>query len=395
MMVFLIVCASVAIAVAVAVPILVFAIQIFVAAPTRQLSPQAAGRPGFGVIVPAHDEEQGIASTLQSIRRELTGSDRLVVVADNCSDRTAEIAAAAGAEVTSRDDPTHRGKGFALDHGLQFLIGTGAPEVVIIVDADCQVAQGALSRITSLAASTGRPVQAAYLMTPSRSGDLSPIRNLAWFTKNYVRPLGWLKLGLPTQLTGSGMAFPTHLLGSVRLATDELVEDLTLGLKLALQGRAPLFCPEAVVTSQFPDDVGAEKSQRTRWEHGYLHSIITHAPRLFSESIKRRDLNLLGLVLDLIVPPLSLLIVLTLVSLIQGTLVSLWTGTAAPFVVSFVAAAVFVLAVLVLWFRFGRDFCSAADLLKVPLYVLAKIPLYLKFILNRQRVWVRTNRDSR
>lgn len=50
---------------------------------------------------------------------------------------------------------------------------------------------------------------------------------------------------------------------------------------------------------------------------------------------------------------------------------------------------------MVLWSRFGRDFCSLADLLKVPIYVLAKIPLYLKFILNRQRVWVRTDRDSR
>lgn len=394
-MLVLIVWASAAIAIAVAIPSFVFAIQIFIAARNRHLPLQEASRPGFAVIVPAHDEEQGIASTLQAIRGELTDLDRLLVVADNCSDRTGDIAAAAGAEVTSRDDPAHRGKGFALDHGLQFLIRTGAPEVVVIVDADCQVAQGALSRIAALAASTGRPVQAAYLMTPSRSGDLSPIRNLAWFTKNYVRPLGWLKLGLPTQLTGSGMAFPTHLLGSVRLATDELVEDLTLGLKLALRGHAPLFCPEAVVTSQFPDEVSAEISQRTRWEHGYLHSMITHAPRLFSESVRRRDSNLLGLVLDLTVPPLSLLTVLALASLIQGTLVFLWTGTAAPFGVSFVSAAVFMLAILVLWFRFGRDFCSAEDLLKVPIYILAKIPLYLKFILNRQRVWVRTNRDSR
>ncbi|QOG22156.1 glycosyltransferase family 2 protein [Bradyrhizobium sp. SEMIA] len=391
----LIVCASFAIAVAVAVPILVFAVQIFVAARTGHVPPQDVRRPGFAVIVPAHDEEQGIAPTLQSIRRELTGSDRLVVVADNCSDRTADVAAAAGAEVTSRNDPMHRGKGFALDHGLQFLTRTGAPEVVIIVDADCQVAEGALARIAALAASTGRPVQAAYLMAPTRSGDLSPIRNLAWFTKNYVRPLGWLQLGLPTQLTGSGMSFPTHLLGSVSLATDELVEDLSLGLKLALRGRAPLFCPEAVVTSQFPEDVRAEKSQRTRWEHGYLHSIITHAPRLFGEAIKRRDLNLLGLVLDLIVPPLSLLIVLTLASLFQGALVFFWTDTAAPFAISLGSTAVFVLAVMVLWSRFGRDFCSLADLLKVPIYVLAKIPLYLKFILNRQRVWVRTDRDSR
>lgn len=391
----LIACASVAIAVALAVPIFVFAIQIFLAAGSRQSSPQLPDRPAFAVIVPAHDEEQGIAATLQSIGGELTDLDRLVVVADNCSDGTAEVAAATGAEVIARHDPTRRGKGFALDHGLQFVNRTKAPEVVIIVDADCQVAPGALSRLAALAAMTARPVQAAYLMTPSQGGHLSPIRNLAWFTKNYVRPLGWMRLGLPTQLTGSGMAFPTHRLGSVKLATDELVEDLALGLKLALLGCAPLFCPDAVVTSQFPDDAGAEKSQRTRWEHGYLHSIMIYAPRLFYDAMLRRDLNLLGLGLDLIVPPLSLLMVLTLMSVILSSLVFVWTGALASFIVSLVSAAVFVFAVFVLWSRFGRDFCSLEDLLKVPIYVLAKIPLYLKFILNRQRVWVRTDRDSR
>lgn len=385
---------SLAVAFTIAVPILVFATQILLAVRSGQEVLEVTDRPAFAVIVPAHDEEQGIASTLRSIAAELGGRDRLVVVADNCSDRTAELAAATGAEVTTRHDPARRGKGFALDHGLKFVVRTGAPKAVVIVDADCQVHSGALARIAALAVASARPVQSAYLMTPSRSGPLSPIRNLAWFTKNYVRPLGWSKLGLPTQLTGTGMAFPTPLLQSVNLATDELVEDLTLGLKLAMRGSAPLFCPDAVVISQFPEDGGAEKSQRTRWEHGYLHTIVTHAPRLLYESIRQRDLALLGLTLDLIVPPLSLLMLVTVMSFVLATLVLLGSGAIAPFIVSSAAAAVFTLAVSILWLRFGRDICSVEELSKVPFYVIAKIPLYLKFISNRQRAWVRTDRDS-
>lgn len=386
---------SLAVAVVVALPIFVFAAQILLAVRSGRPPLQAARRPGLVVIVPAHDEELGIASTLRSIAAQLGDRDRLVVVADNCSDRTAEIAAAAGAEVTSRHDPARRGKGFALDHGLAFVVRTGAPEAVVIVDADCQVGPGALSRLAALAVATGRPVQSTYLMVPSRSGPLSPIRNLAWFTKNYVRPLGWSKLGLPTQLTGTGMAFPTPLLQSVNLATDELVEDLTLGLRLALRGSAPLFCPDAVVTSQFPEDAGAEKSQRTRWEHGYLHSIVSHAPRLVYQSMRQRDVALLGMTLDLIVPPLSLLMLATIISLMLATLVLLESGAIAPFIVGSAVAAVFALSVLVLWSRFGRDLCSFEELLKVPVYVVAKIPLYLKFISNRERAWVRTDRDSK
>lgn len=391
----LILCVSLAVAVAAAIPVFVFAAQIFLAIRKGEPSLQALRRPSLAVIVPAHDEEQGIASTLRSIAAQLEDRDRVVVVADNCSDRTAAIAAAAGAEVTSRHDPARRGKGFALDHGLEFVVRTGAPEVVVIVDADCQVGPGALARLAALAVATGRPVQSAYLMTPSRSGHLAPIRNLAWFTKNYVRPLGWSRLGLPTQLTGSGMAFPTPLLQSVKLATDEIVEDLTLGLKLALRGSAPLFCPDAVVTSQFPDDAGAEKSQRTRWEHGYLHSIVTHAPRLVYESLRQRSLTLLGMTLDLIVPPLSLLMLVTIMSVMMGAFALLGAGAVVPFVVSSTVAAVFALAVLMLWSRFGRDLCSVEELLKVPFYVFAKIPLYLKFISDRQRAWVRTDRDPK
>lgn len=386
---------SLAVAVVVAIPIFVFATQIFLALRGGLPSLQAPRRPDLVVIVPAHDEERGIASTLRSIAAQLEERDRLVVVADNCSDRTAEMAAAAGAEVTTRHDPAHRGKGFALDHGLGFVVRTGAPEVVVIVDADCQVGPGALSRLAALAVATGRPVQSAYLMTPSRSGHLSPIRNLAWFTKNYVRPLGWSRLGLPTQLTGTGMAFPTPLLQSVKLATDDLVEDLTLGLKLALRGSAPLFCPDAMVTSQFPEDAGAERSQRTRWEHGYLHSIVTHAPRLAYESIRQRNLALLGMTLDLVVPPLSLLMLATIISWMLATLVLLGSGAIAPFIVSSAVAGIFALAVSLLWSRFGRDLCSVQELLKVPFYVIVKIPLYLKFIANRQRAWVRTDRDSK
>lgn len=70
----------------------------------------------LAVLIPAHDEEEGIATTLESL---LDGdypasARRVIVVADNCSDATAARAAATGAEVWERTDPANRGKGFAL-----------------------------------------------------------------------------------------------------------------------------------------------------------------------------------------------------------------------------------------------------------------------------------------
>src|SRR5262249_21997555 len=70
------------------------------------------------VLIPAHDEAKVLSRTLAGVLPELAAGDRVLVVADNCTDDTAAIARAAGAEVLERDDPRHRGKGFALDAGI-------------------------------------------------------------------------------------------------------------------------------------------------------------------------------------------------------------------------------------------------------------------------------------
>src|SRR5580698_973772 len=79
-------------------------------------------RPPAAVIVPAHDESSGLAPTLSNIKEQLRPGDRLLVVADNCTDQTAAVARDAHAEVTERNEPTKRGKGYALDWGMQHLV---------------------------------------------------------------------------------------------------------------------------------------------------------------------------------------------------------------------------------------------------------------------------------
>ena len=120
-------------------------------------------RPRIAVLVPAHNESAVIVSTLASLRSQLHEADRLLVVADNCSDDTASLARSAGAEVLERVDLERRGKGFALDFGLHYLQAV-PPEVLVIVDADCQVAPEALHRLAARALQKCCPVQGLYLM---------------------------------------------------------------------------------------------------------------------------------------------------------------------------------------------------------------------------------------
>ena len=187
-----------------AIPTTVLCLEI-VAGLVRRQVPTSPGR-GAGrriaVLVPAHNESVAIAATLEDIKAQLRPGDRLLVVADNCTDDTAAVAGLSGAEVVKRQDSERIGKGYALDWGLRHL-DKDPPDVVIVIDADCRLSEGSIARLTGACSMTGRPVQALDLMTaPAGSGINKLIAEFAWRVKNWVRPLGLAGLGLPCQMAG-------------------------------------------------------------------------------------------------------------------------------------------------------------------------------------------------
>ncbi len=346
------------------------------------------------VLVPAHNEEMGIRSTLDGLLASLKKQDRLVVIADNCSDATAEVARAAGAIVVERQDLTRVGKGYALDYGLRF-IETDPPDVVVIIDADCQVEPKAVETLTERAFATGRPMQATYLMEqPSDSTPKHAISAFAFKVKNLVRPSGLGRLGLPCLLMGTGMAFPWSAIGSVDLASGHIVEDMKLGLDLAIAGYAPVFCPDADVTGRLPQHDQAAETQRTRWEHGHLQSILTYVPVLLKAALQKRRFDLLALALDLCVPPLSLLVVLW-IGFSIGSLVAAYLGASwIPMGFLAIAGLALISAIFAAWAKFGRSDLPLRELLAIPFYILWKVPLYFNFLIRPQKTWVRTERDQ-
>lgn len=377
------------------IPVLLLLLQtLSAAAPLGAAPPLSGRRPRSAILVPAHNEEAGIGATLASLQPQLQAGDRILVVADNCSDNTAGAVRAAGAEVCERFNTTLRGKGYALDFGVRQL-EADPPEVVIIVDADCIVEAGALARLAHDAAASGRPVQALYLMDPpANAGLMKKIAHFAWVVKNLVRPLGYHRLGLPCQLMGTGMAFPWPLISTAALATGHIVEDMKLGMELAEAGKAPLFCPHATVYSSFPASAEGTDTQRARWEHGHMSMIVSEALPLLLRGLVRGRPAVVALALDLCVPPLALLALLTLALGAAALLFALLAGAAAPAVLALLALGGFGLAVLLAWWRYGRRILGAGDMLMAVFYIFWKIPLYFRFFINRQVEWVRSKRDS-
>lgn len=393
-LVFFIGCALLVMGGLLGIPVAVLLLEVVAAAlrPHRKPVPREWRRLSVAVLVPAHNEEAGIARTVASVSSQLRAGDRLVVVADNCTDTTAAVARTAGAEVTERCDGTRRGKGYALDWGLRWL-SEAPPEVVVIIDADCMLAPGTIDDLARAAVSTRRPVQALDLMTaPDSSAVNLKVAEFAWRVKNWVRPLGLGALSLPCQLMGTGMAFTWPLLRSTGLASGDLVEDLKLGLDLALAGYPPLFCPSAVVTSEFPSSIAAARRQSERWEHGHLMTILVIAPRLIAAALRRRDLTLVALVLDLAVPPLTLLGLVMVATLVPASLLAA-LGDSAALWADLTDLAAFIVALVVAWTRFGRDVVPARTLAAVAGFVWAKLPIYGRLLLRGPVAqWTRTDR---
>ncbi len=384
------------ISLAIFAPLAAFALECFLAILPRRRQPLTTStrHPRTAVLIPAHNEQLGLQQTLQVLLPTLDGNDRVVVVADNCDDQTAEIARAAGVEVINRNDPARRGKGYALDFAVQYL-RQNPPEVIIILDADCLVSAHTIKILAQQAHQTGRQVQALNLtdLLPARD-SLQVLATLANRFTNLIRPLGLLKVGLPCRLMGTGMALPWSLMESLQLAGNNLVEDMQWGIDLALAGHWPLFCPEARVTSALPPQARAFVSQRRRWEHGHLRTIITQLPRLLAISLWQGNFRLFCLAWDLSIPPLSLLavfwsaaIMFSLAAIPGGA--SWWPAT--------ILAGGGLLTALAFggaWFVHCRRQIPFKALIKAPLYIIRKLPIYFAFILRPQSLWVRTERDK-
>jgi cellulose synthase/poly-beta-1,6-N-acetylglucosamine synthase-like glycosyltransferase len=352
-------------------------------------------RPRLAVLVPAHDEESGIGATVTALRTDLAAGDFVLVVADNCSDGTAAVAAGAGARVIERRDPLQRGKGFALAFGIKHL-AANPPQVVVVVDADCRVAAGGVERLAHRALVTGRPVQAEYLLRPPLHPDSrTAISGLALVVRNQVRPRGLWRLHLPCPLTGSGMAFAWALLRDAPALNGNLVEDMALGIELAIRGSPPLPCPEVAVWSELPEGGRAQLVQRRRWEHGHLATLLAQGPRLLAVGLMRLRIDLVAMALDLMVPPMALLVMLIGTVTAASLLAWFFGALRLPLLLALASTGAVGLAVLVAWLRFARSALSMGSLLAVPLYLAWKLPLYLGYLVRgRHKNWERTARTS-
>ena len=371
-----------------------FAVEILAGVPrSRGEAPGPGNTPRAVIVVPAHDEAKIIDVALRALTSAARGVAEILLIADNCTDDTAQIARRRGVTVSERSDAERRGKGFALAHA-QALLMAAPPEVVVVLDADCTIDGASLRALIAATAGSRRPSQAINLLrAPARPrSPLVALSSFAFLIKNLLRQRGLQRLAGSVHLTGTGMALPWTLFATAPLATASIVEDLKLGIDLAAAGHAPQLVPGAIVWSD-PSTVSGTMIQRRRWETGFIATAAKAVPALLAAALRRGSGSLLCLAFDLCIPPLALLIATAMAFLTCAVIATLVLGAGwAP--ASTLAAALLIAgtALLIAWWREGRGFVSLGELARIPFYMLWKLPLYLGLRRAADGPWLRTGR---
>jgi cellulose synthase/poly-beta-1,6-N-acetylglucosamine synthase-like glycosyltransferase len=267
----------------------------------------------FVVLVPAHDEEALLGVTLGSLQQQTYPRERyrVVVIADNCGDRTSEIARSfEDIWVYERRDPSNRGKGQALRWVFERLKAEGhAFDAYVVVDADSLAEPALLAELAEGIAGGARALQVHYTVRNSEEAPSAALRWLALALRNHVLPYGRSTLGGSAQLLGNGMCFTRALLERHPWQVTALAEDLQYYLALVQAGERVAYVPGVAVRGHMPTSFAQMRTQDIRWESPLPQGQGRGATlRLLRDGIHARDIVRLDAFAARLVPPLSMLV---------------------------------------------------------------------------------------
>lgn len=360
----------------------------------RRHTPSDAPTQRIALMIPAHNEQHGIEAVVAAALGLDYPTDQrdVFVIADNCDDDTVAIAEKAGAIVFERHDLDNRGKGQALDWCLKTHRDTLSKyDAIAFVDADMEITSNFLSEISaSFADPSVEIVQTMNMVSNPDANWRSALGFMSFAVINHVRPSGRCWLGGTAELKGSGMAFRSELLLEYGWPAHTIAEDIEFAKQLLLDGHKVSYNPNARVTSDIPTHAVQVHIQQSRWEGGKTYLAKKYFPLFLKRLLRRPSLVYVDALLDTLVPPLTLLVAMTLFCGLFSFLT--FPGFTILFAVSIgfigltiVAALAQLRAPIKVWLYIAT----------VPVFMAWKLPLLFKVFTGKTETgWERTPRDE-
>ena len=349
----------------------------------------------FALLVPAYNEELLISQLCESLLK-IDYSHKyfdVFIIADNCTDRTAEIAGAFPVRVLVRNDPERTGKGYAIDWALDRL-EFERYDAVLIVDADNIVDSGILKELNRFIASGEEAIQ-CYNSIANRSDSwLSELLFVSRTVNNLFYHHAKYKLGLSSYLTGNGICFTTGLLKTLGWKAFSIGEDWEYYAKLINNRIKVAFAKDAKVFHQESTSISQATTQRFRWSSGRFSVLKNSGIGLFLSGIRNKDWFTVDASFPLVFPNYSLQVNMTMI----GLFISLMIFSSASIFTYLFLTLLLCQFVLFLAGAFisGSPLRALRALLFAPVFLVWKGVIdFLSFTgLYRTDKWIRTRRHK-
>jgi cellulose synthase/poly-beta-1,6-N-acetylglucosamine synthase-like glycosyltransferase len=253
-------------------------------------SPAAApGKPSERLLflIPAHNEQDLIERCVQSLLAQdyPAAMRQVVIVADNCTDATASLAAAAGATVLERFDVSQAGKGFAIQWALERLPRESF-DAMVVIDADTIVEPDFATELTRFAPLTQKALQAYDGLSNEYENNLTRLAGVLTRSRYEIAIPVKVRAGLSCPLTGDGIILGSTLLQKHPWRVDTITEGWELYARLTLAGEIVGYVANSRLYAQEAKSIRQSGSQRIRWSAGRMSVLreywraILRSPRL-------------------------------------------------------------------------------------------------------------------
>ncbi|WP_166241265.1 glycosyltransferase family 2 protein [Paenibacillus turpanensis] len=241
--------------------------------PKKESEKQFEPQKSFAVLVAAHNEEAVVGALIENLK-QLNYPKNLYdvfVICDNCTDGTADVTRALGAQAMERNVPNLRGKGYAIEWMLKKLWKMPRSyDGVVILDADNLVHEDYLSEMNNDLCRGSRVIQ-AYLDTKNPEDSwITAAYGVTYWYCNRLWQMPRRNLKMANFLGGTGMCFESQLLKEMGWGATSLVEDLEFTMRCVERGIYPTFNYNARVYDEKPLTFKASARQRLRWMQGHF-----------------------------------------------------------------------------------------------------------------------------
>lgn len=375
----------------------------------------------FLIIIPAHNEEYLLHDLLNNLATIDYPSElfSVHVVADNCTDKSAQVVKEHGAIVYERTDEFQKGKGYALQWMMDNVRKIGVDyDAVVFIDADSVVSKNFLKVMAVHLTRGERVIQSYYSVRDAESSFAESMRFAALAVLHYLRPSGRMVLGGSAGLKGNGMVFARETMERYSWPTS-ITEDIELHMEMILDGERVTFAPDAEVRAEMPNTLTSAHSQANRWESGrlemfrrYLFPLIRSAWSQLKMMEFRRAYVYIDAIMEYIIPPFSILFGLSILTFLLSSIgyatiairVSINSFSGLPvdrYLAGLnLALSIGILCALLIYLISGLHLVNASSriyfsLLQAPIYMAWKVMQYISVFLKGKRPgWDKTARNE-